>query len=78
MRPNIYININGQKYNLNDLNNYNEPIEVERNSTDMGSFDYEHSGNYGHIDYMIKCDGEKGYYNQKFYKERNIVYLYTN
>lgn len=75
--PNIYININGQKYNLNDLNNSNEAIEVKRNSNDMGTFSYEHSGNYGHIGYMIKCDGEKGYYNQKFYKEGNVtLYIY--
>ena len=75
--PNIYININGQKYNLNDLNNSNEAIEVKRNSNDMGSFSYEHSGNYGHLGYMIKCDDESGYYNEKFYKEGNVtLYIY--
>ena len=74
MRPNIYININGQKYNLNDLNNSHEAIEVKRSFTDMGSFDYEHSGNYGHIWLYDKVRCEKGYYNQKFYKERNVKY----
>ena len=64
--PDIYIYVNGQKYNLKYLN---KTIEVKRNTDVIEDFRYKHSGNYGHIGYTVVCDNEIGYRGNRFYKE---------
>ena len=64
--PDIYIYVNGQKYNLKYLN---KTIEVKRNTDVIEDFRYKHSGNYGHIGYTVVCENEIGYRGNRFYKE---------